>query len=195
MRPQAGAALDDRCRAAFGLTRSAQQHPAAARRQAGTKPAGAGAAERAQLQVGSGLMHAAVAIDPNSRFIIDFRLSNTADIDLCLHALADVCRDYCCPAIFHRHKGSLFASRSFKSELRRRGIKQSMTGRLGWKDNVIVERFIWCLKKESTRLREWTSGSKVRSAYLLVASSASSNLLIRTELTHVPYFITILSIL
>ncbi len=65
---------------------------------------------------------AAVIIDLNSRLVVGCRLSNTADTESCLNALADACRVYGCPAIFHSDKGSQFTSRSFRSELRRRGI-------------------------------------------------------------------------
>ncbi len=192
-----------------------------------------------QLQVGSGLMHAAVIIDLNSRLVVGCRLSNTADAESCLNALADTCRVYGCPAIFHSDKGSQFTSRSFRSELRRRRIKPSMIGRRikpsmigrrGWKDNVFVERFIWRLKTNapgcgsgtmargpaaaSLTSSAATTASVVsascrvalpprrmacqlkllaRSVHLLVASSVNSNLLPRTELSLVPYFITLLS--
>ncbi len=96
------------------------------------------ASDLTQLQVSSGLMHAAVIIDLNARLVVGCRLSNTADTELCLNALADACRVYGCPAIFHSDKGSQFTSRSFRSELRSRGINPSMTGRRDWKCNVEV---------------------------------------------------------
>ncbi len=81
---------------------------------------------------------------------------------LCLKALRRACRNHGCPAVFHSDKGSQFTSRRFMAELRKRRIRQSMTGPRGWKDNVHVERFIWCIKNEWSILHYWTCGSQAR---------------------------------
>ncbi len=48
------------------------------------------------------------------------------------------------------------------TELRKRRIRQGMTGPRSWKDNVLVVRFIWRIKNEWSRLHEWTCGSQAR---------------------------------
>ncbi len=125
-----------------------------------SKPNRMRASDLTQFQIGKGLMHAAIIIDPKLRFIVGFDLSNTADTELCLNALGQAIRDHGCPAIFHNVKGAQYTSRHFKSELHRRGIKQSMTGDKGWKDNIFVERFIWTLKNECSKLYEWRTGAE-----------------------------------
>ncbi len=97
------------------------------------------ASDLTQLQIGKGLMHAAFIIDSNTRFIAGFDLSNTADTEMCLNVLEQAIRDHDCPAIFHSDKGAQYTSRRFKSALRQLGIKQSMTGDKGWKDNIFME--------------------------------------------------------
>ncbi len=46
--------------------------------------------------------------------------------------------------------------------LRKRRIRQSVTGPCGWRDNVHVVRFIWCIKNEWSKLHNWTFGSQDR---------------------------------
>ncbi len=122
------------------------------------------ASDLSLLRVGRGMMHAAIIIDVFSRLFVGIRLSNTPDAELLLNALAEACSRYGCPAVFHSDKGAQYTSRRFRDELRRRGIKQSMTGNRGWKDNVVSECVIWSLKNECTRLRDPETGSHIRAA-------------------------------
>ncbi len=112
---RAGGAADGRGGLALALAWPAQQHPVAARRQAGAQP-----------------------------------------------ARTRACRNQGCTAIFHSDKGAQYTSRCFKSALRQLGIKQSMTGAKCWKDNIFVERFIWTLKNECSKIYEWTTGAETR---------------------------------
>ncbi len=119
-----------------------------------------------QMRVDRGMMHVAIIIDACSRLIVGIRLSNTPDAALCLKAFAHACSHYGCSVVFHSDKGAQFTSRCFRDGLRRHGIKQSMTGCHGWKDNVFAERVIWSLKNECTRLRDLETGSQIRAALL-----------------------------
>jgi putative transposase len=101
-----------------------------------------------------GYMYLAAIIDCYTREIKGYSISNVIDTKLCIEALKVATSRGEKPEILNSDKGSQFTSEKFKEELRKRGIKQSMTGVGRAKDNGKIERFFRSYKYEAYHLSE-----------------------------------------
>lgn len=99
------------------------------------------------LPMRSGFMYLMAIIDWFSRYILDWRLSNTLDLDFCVEGVAKALEDRI-PEIFNTDQGSQFTSPTFTEMLSNAGVKISMDGKGRALDNVCIERFWRSLKYE-----------------------------------------------
>ena len=94
-------------------------------------------------------------LDLYSRKVLSWRVSNTADADLCVETLREAIALYGTPEIFNTDQGSQFTSEKFISELTANGIGISMDGKGRALDNVYVERLWRSLKYENIFLYDY----------------------------------------
>ena len=99
-------------------------------------------------------------MDPFSRKMLAWRLSNTMDADFCVAALEEAIARHGRSDIFNTDQGSQFTSFAFT--LKDAGIRISMDGRGRWMDNVFIERLWRSLKYECVFLNAFETGSEAR---------------------------------
>lgn len=95
-------------------------------------------------------LYLAVVIDLYSRKIVGWKLAAHMRAPLVTGALADAChRQALRPgAVFHSDRGSQYGSGNFRALLRRKKIRQSMSGRANPYDNAWTESVIGTIKSE-----------------------------------------------
>lgn len=100
------------------------------------------------IKVAEGFVYLSVVMDWASRKILDWELSNTMDVFLCVDPLKRALGRFPVPEIFNTDQGSQYTSEKFTSTLMDAQIKISMDGKGRWMDNVMVERFWRTIKYE-----------------------------------------------
>ena len=96
-----------------------------------------------------GFMYLIAIIDWFSRYIINYKLSNSLEISFCLEALTEaIDNGKKLPDIFNTAQGSQFTSEKWTDIIINNNIKVSMDSKRSWVDNVIIERFFRSLKYE-----------------------------------------------
>jgi len=96
-----------------------------------------------------GFMYLIAIIDWFSRYIINYKLSNSLEISFCLEALTEaIDNGKKLPDIFNTDQGSQFTSEKWTDIIINNNIKVSMDSKRSWVDNVIIERFFRSLKYE-----------------------------------------------
>ncbi len=98
----------------------------------------------------------AAAIDWYSRYVIDWRLSNTLDGSFCLELLEDALREGR-PEVFNTDQGVQFTAEAFTGRLEAAGVAVSMDGRGRALDNVFVERLWRTVKYEDIYIQGYES--------------------------------------
>ncbi len=108
------------------------------------------------IPMNKGFMYLVAIIDWWSRYVLDWQLSNTMDVDFCLDALhAAIAHAGATPLIFNSDQGSQFTSCSFIDALRGIGVACSMDGRGRYLDNIFIERLWRSFKTEDIYLKEY----------------------------------------
>lgn len=105
------------------------------------------------IKLSGGFVYLIAIIDWFSRFIIDWQISNTMDVELCLNSLNRALKVNR-PLIFNTDQGSQFTSELWLNRLEQENIKISMDGKGRWADNIVIERFWKTLKYEGAFLHE-----------------------------------------
>jgi putative transposase len=103
-----------------------------------------------------GFMYLAAVIDWGSRYVIDWRLSNTLDGSFCLELLEDALR-VGRPEVFNTDQGVQFTAEAFTGRLEAAGVAVSMDGRGRALDNVFVERLWRTVKYENIYIQGYES--------------------------------------
>jgi putative transposase len=98
-----------------------------------------------------GFVYLAAIIDWHSRYVINWRLSNTLDGQFCLDMLEEAL-GMGRPEIFNTDQGVQFTSLAWTSRLLNAGVKVSMDGVGRCLDNVFVERLWRSVKQEEIYL-------------------------------------------
>ena len=101
-------------------------------------------------------------IDLYSRKTLAYNVVNTMDTYSCVETLLLAMTRYGIPEIFNSDQGSQFTSKEFTDELKAYGIRISMDGRGRCRDNARMERFLWALKYEDLRIKEYKSLPQLR---------------------------------
>ena len=102
----------------------------------------------------NGFMYLVAIIDWYSRYVLDWRLSNTLDAAFCLDSLDSVLAQGK-PKIFNSDQGVQFTAQSFTHRLLAAGVQISMDGRGRALDNIFIERLWRSLKYEDIYLKNY----------------------------------------
>ncbi len=113
------------------------------------------------IRLEHGFCYLVAIIDWYSRYVIDWELSNTLDIDFCLRVLA---RAYqiSIPDIFNSDQGSHFTSPKFTAISLAHEVKISMDGRGRCLDNIFIERLWRTVKQEDIYINHYESIHEVK---------------------------------
>lgn len=114
----------------------------------------------AKLKVGFAYLIA--IIDWFSRCVLNWKLSNTLEIEFCLECLTETMENEEKPDIFNSDQGSQFTSPRFTKILRDNEIQISMDGRGRCLDNVFVERLWRSVKQENIYLNNYQNVTEAR---------------------------------
>lgn len=101
-------------------------------------------------------------MDPASRKILSWRVSNTLDTSSASRHSTSAIEKYGKPEIFNTDQGSQFTSDDFTQVLKDQHIKISMDGKGRWIDNVFVERLWRNVKYQDVYIREYRSIGELR---------------------------------
>jgi putative transposase len=113
------------------------------------------------IRLEHGFCYLVAIIDWYSRYVIDWELSNTLDIDFCLRVL-ERAYEKALPDIFNSDQGSHFTSPKFTGISIDRGVKISMDGKGRCLDNIIIERLWRTVKQQDIYIRHYESVSECR---------------------------------
>ena len=108
------------------------------------------------LPLANGFMYLVAVIDWYSRYILDWRLSNTLDGIFCIEALQQALT-LGRPEIFNSDQGCQFTATAFTDILEVAKIRISMDGRGRALDNIFIERFWRTLKYEEVYLKNYAT--------------------------------------
>ena len=106
----------------------------------------------------TGFMYLAAIIDLNSRYVVQWSLSNTMSAEWCTEVLNEAIKNHGTPEIFNTDQGSQFTSEIFINTLIDNGIKISMDGRGRALDNIFIERLWRSVKYENIYLNVYENG-------------------------------------
>ena len=108
-------------------------------------------------------MYLVAMIDLHSRYIVDWKLSNTLETDSCVEMLNRALqRTGFKPEIVNSDQGSQFTGDKFTGRLLSENIRISMDGKGRALDNVIVERFWRSLKYEEVYIKDYKNMKECR---------------------------------
>jgi putative transposase len=107
-----------------------------------------------------GFMYLAAVIDWNSRYVLDWQLSNTLDGAFCLENLHQALKKGK-PEIFNTDQGVQFTASAFTSCLQQAGIRISMDGRGRALDNIFIERLWRTVKYEDLYIWDYPTVSEL----------------------------------
>jgi putative transposase len=101
------------------------------------------------IPMATGHAYLITIMDWQSRAVLAWELSNTADTAMCLRALRRALASGWQPEIFNTDQGSLFTSQEWIPAIKSEGSEVSMDGKGRWIDNVFIERLWRSLKYEN----------------------------------------------
>lgn len=108
------------------------------------------------IPLANGFMYLVAVIDWYSRYILDWRLSNSLDGIFCIKALQHALT-LGRPEIFNSDQGSQFTATAFTEILKAAAVRISMDGRGRALDNIFIERFWRSLKYEDVYLKNYAA--------------------------------------
>ena len=99
-----------------------------------------------------GYMYLVAIIDLNSRFVLNWSVSNSMDSSWCTKVLAQAIKEHGKPEIINTDQGSQFTADEFSSFVLNQEIKLSMDGKGRATDNAFIERLWRSVKYEKIYL-------------------------------------------
>ena len=105
------------------------------------------------IPLGDSHVYLTAVMDWSSRYVINWRLSNTMDESFCVECLEDALKAQGTPEIFNTDQGSQFTSDAFTGVLKSHEIKISMDGKGRALDNVMIERLWRTVKYDDIYIR------------------------------------------
>ncbi len=105
-----------------------------------------------------GFMYLMAIIDLFSRYVLEWSVSNTMEVEWCTQILQKAISKYGKPAIFNTDQGSQFTAEMFVGMLLAHGIQPSMDGKGRAIDNIFVERLWRSVKYEDIYLKAYEDG-------------------------------------
>lgn len=106
----------------------------------------------------TGFMYLTAIIDLNSRYVVQWSLSNSMSAEWCSEVLQEAIKNHGVPEIFNTDQGSQFTSEVFINTLIDNGIKISMDGKGRALDNIFIERLWRTVKYENVYLNVYENG-------------------------------------
>ncbi|MFC6859939.1 transposase [Zunongwangia atlantica 22II14-10F7] len=103
-------------------------------------------------------MYLVAIIDLQSRYFLNWSVSNSVDAKSCKEILEEAIDNYGTPEIINTYQGGQFASEIFTHSVLSRKIKLSMDGKGRAIDNVFIGRLWRNVKHESIYLNPQESG-------------------------------------
>lgn len=95
-----------------------------------------------------GFIYLVAILDWYSRYIVNYKISNTMDASFCIEMLEEALENGIKPEIFNSDQGSQFTSLGFTEILKSHQIQISMDGKGRCFDNIRVERLWRTIKQE-----------------------------------------------
>ncbi len=108
----------------------------------------------------NGFMYLTAIMDWHSRYVLEWKISNTLDGWFCREALKNALSKGK-PDIFNTDQGSQYTSSKFTKILEKREIKVSMDGRGRAFDNIFIERLWRSVKYEDIYLKNYETGKEL----------------------------------
>jgi len=105
-----------------------------------------------------GFMYLAAIIDLNSRYVLNWSISNSMTAEWCAEVLQEAIQQYGKPEIFNTDQGSQFTSEVFINVLKSNDIQISMDGKCRALDNIFIERLWKSVKYEHIYLNVYENG-------------------------------------
>lgn len=128
-----------------------------------TKPNQVWSTDITYVKLETGWAYLIAIIDWFSRYVINWELSNTLEIDFCLDCLNQALNNNKQkPSIFNTDQGSQFTSSKFTNILEQNQINISMDGRGRCLDNIFVERLWRTVKQEDIYLKSYSDIRETR---------------------------------
>lgn len=113
------------------------------------------------VKLQEGFAYLIAIIDWYSRYVINWKVSNTMEMDFCLECLHEALKKTQ-PDIFNSDQGSHFTSPKFTGILKTNDVRISMDGRGRYLDNIFVERLWRSVKQENIYLNAYTDVLETR---------------------------------
>jgi len=105
-----------------------------------------------------GFLYLVAIVDLFSRNVINWKLSNSMDTELCIQALEMAVKGGRKPGLLHSDLGCKFTSAEFVGRLKGEGIKISWSGRKRCYDNILVQRLWIIVKHKGVHLHAYSDG-------------------------------------
>lgn len=105
-----------------------------------------------------GFMYLMAVLDLNSRYVLNWSISNTMSAEWCADVLVETIKRHEKPEIFNTDQGSQFTSDVFTKILIDSEIKISMDGKGRALDNIFIERLWRSVKYEDIYLHVYENG-------------------------------------
>lgn len=115
------------------------------------------------IRLEEGFAYLIAIIDWFSRYVVNWKLSNSLDIEFCLECLDEaLSQNKNKPDIFNTDQGSHFTSPQFTGILESKNIQISMDGRGRCLDNIFTERLWRTVKQENIYLNNYANVTETR---------------------------------
>jgi putative transposase len=110
------------------------------------------------IPMAKGFMYLCAIIDLNTRFVLNWSVSNTMDAQWCAQVLQETIDKYGAPEIFNTDQGSQYTSECHVKILKDNDVQISMDGKGRAIDNIFIERLWRTVKYENVYLQAYTNG-------------------------------------
>lgn len=131
-------------------------------------------ADIAYVQIGGKHMHLAAITGWLGRCMVSWRLSDTMRAQEVAACAEQAFRDHGTPSVMNSGQGSVSRSEECVPLPASRGISQSMDGRAGWRDDVLMERWSRTLRSECLRQTECSTPQEPRDTIAELVGLCSS---------------------
>jgi putative transposase len=108
-----------------------------------------------------GFMYLCAIIDLNTRYVINWSLSNTMTAEWCKEVVQEAISIHGKPSIINSDQGSQFTSDEYTSYLKEQEVQISMDGKGRAIDNIFIERLWKSVKYECIYLNVFDDGVKL----------------------------------
>jgi putative transposase len=110
------------------------------------------------IPVQNGYLYLCAIIDLQSRYVVNWSLSNTMSSSWCTKTLEQAIDQFGTPEIVNTDQGSQFTSEEFTEYVLNKGIRLSMDGKGRAIDNIFIERLWRSVKYEHVYLKPSEDG-------------------------------------